>query len=94
MNVSLTPQLEKMIASKVKAGMYQTASEVVREALRLMKERDKEQAKLREDVLAGLRQVQQGDYTEYDETSTARLAAEINSRGRKRFLKEQRARRA
>ncbi len=40
MNVSLTPQLEKFIEQKVREGNYQTASEVVREALRLLAERD------------------------------------------------------
>ena len=40
MNVSLTPQLEKLIEQKVREGNYQTASEVVREALRLLAERD------------------------------------------------------
>src|SRR5262245_8504801 len=34
MNVSLTPELERRIAKKVKSGLYQTASEVVREAMR------------------------------------------------------------
>lgn len=36
MNVSLTPRLEKYIASKVASGDYSTASEVVREALRAL----------------------------------------------------------
>ena len=40
MNVSLTPELERVVNEKVESGMYQTASEVVREALRLLKERD------------------------------------------------------
>jgi antitoxin ParD1/3/4 len=38
MNVSLTPALEKMVQEKVKSGLYNNASEVIREALRLMKE--------------------------------------------------------
>jgi antitoxin ParD1/3/4 len=38
MNVSLTPALEKMVQQKVESGLYNNASEVVREALRLMKE--------------------------------------------------------
>ena len=42
MNVSLTPQLEKMIRDKVESGMYNNASEVVREALRLMAERERQ----------------------------------------------------
>ena len=40
MNVSLTPELEKLVNEKVRSGLYQTASEVVREALRLLKQRD------------------------------------------------------
>ena len=40
MNVSLTPQLEKFVNDKVKSGMYYSASEVIREGLRLLKERD------------------------------------------------------
>ena len=40
MNVSLTPTLEKYVRRKVAAGFYNNASEVVREALRLMFERE------------------------------------------------------
>lgn len=35
MNVSLTDELETVIAEKVKSGLYNNASEVVRDALRL-----------------------------------------------------------
>ncbi|HTQ15324.1 MAG TPA: type II toxin-antitoxin system ParD family antitoxin [Rhizomicrobium sp.] len=38
MNVSLTPTLEKMVRQKVKSGLYGNASEVMREALRIMQE--------------------------------------------------------
>ena len=44
MNVSLTPELEQLVNEKVESGFYQTASEVVREALRLLSERDQERA--------------------------------------------------
>jgi antitoxin ParD1/3/4 len=40
MNVSLTPKLENFVKSKVKTGDYNNASEVVREALRLMQKED------------------------------------------------------
>ncbi len=40
MNVSLTPELEKLVQAKVASGMYASASELVREALRLIEERD------------------------------------------------------
>lgn len=58
MNVNLTPQLEELVRSKVKSGMYTSASEVVREALRLMDEQDRlRQVKLdelRREVRKGL----------------------------------------
>lgn len=40
MNVSLTPTLERFVRRKVASGLYNNASEVVREALRLLVERD------------------------------------------------------
>ncbi len=40
MNISLTPELEKLINDKVKSGLYFSASEVVREGLRLLQQQD------------------------------------------------------
>lgn len=40
MNVSLTPKLEDFVKAKVKTGNYNNASEVVREAVRLLQDRD------------------------------------------------------
>jgi len=58
MNVNLTPQLEELVRSKVASGMYTSASEVVREALRLMDEQDRLRAvkleQLRKDIGQGL----------------------------------------
>lgn len=41
MNVSLTPELEKFIADRVASGRYTSASEVVREALRLLDDHER-----------------------------------------------------
>ncbi len=64
MNVSLTPQLETYIKQKVKKGMYNSVSEVVREALRLLEERDTFQAMkleaLRKDIHQGLASLDNG----------------------------------
>ena len=60
MNVSLTPELERLVNEKVESGLYQTASEVVREALRLLKERDQAREQLRADVQAGFDQLARG----------------------------------
>ncbi|MEA5566941.1 type II toxin-antitoxin system ParD family antitoxin [Anabaena sp. UHCC 0399] len=57
MNVSLTRELEKWVQSKVESGMYTSASEVIHEGLRLLKEQDA----LKEIRLAELRrEIQQG----------------------------------
>jgi antitoxin ParD1/3/4 len=40
MNVSLTPELESFVSTKVKSGRYNSASEVVREALRLLEQNE------------------------------------------------------
>ena len=40
MNVSLTPELEQFVRNKVKGGLYNNASEVIREGLRVLKEHD------------------------------------------------------
>ncbi len=41
MNVHLTPELETLVQNKVRSGRYNSASEVVRDALRLFEQRDK-----------------------------------------------------
>ena len=73
MNVSLTPQLEEMIRVKVDTGLYHSASEVVREGLRLLDERDRLQAirmdELKARVQIGIDQADAGDTTELDPES-------------------------
>lgn len=85
MNVSLTPELERLINDKVETGSYQTASEVVREALRLLKHRDEGLVQLRGDIQAGLDQAARGEYTAHDRPSLSKLAARVKTRGRKRL---------
>jgi antitoxin ParD1/3/4 len=60
MNVSLTPELERLVNEKVASGMYGSASEVVREALRLLNERDRARAdrlaELKRNIAIGIEQ--------------------------------------
>ncbi len=44
MNVSLTPELEKLVRRMVRSGRYNSASEVVREALGLLAHKDRERS--------------------------------------------------
>jgi len=63
-NISLTPQLEKFVVSKVRSGRYQSPSEVVREGLRLMEERDlqrKALGSIREQITTGWKESERGE---------------------------------
>ena len=88
MNESLTAELEQMVADKVNTGMYQTASEVVREGLRLLRERDQRVEALRRDVRAGFEAAERGEFTDYDAGNIKELSDRIKARGRKRLAQE------
>lgn len=64
MNISLTPALEKILQDKVASGLYNSASEVVREALRLLFERDEIQKnrliELNKEIEKGLADIEAG----------------------------------
>jgi antitoxin ParD1/3/4 len=68
MNVSLTPELENLVNEQVKSGLYNSASEVIRESLRLLQEQDmlKEfrRNELRREIMLGVDQIRNGEYTE------------------------------
>jgi antitoxin ParD1/3/4 len=65
MNVHLTPELEQLVQTKVKSGRYNSASEVVREALRLMEQKDElrtiQLQELRKRMDNGLAQAERGE---------------------------------
>ena len=61
MNVSLTEPMEKYVRQKVAVGEYETASEVVREALRLLKQRDEVwKADVRSKITHGMESIRAG----------------------------------
>lgn len=85
MNVSLTPELERLVNDKVATGLYRTASEVVREGLRLLKERDDRLSQLRAEIREGFAAIEKGEFSDYDASSITRLAEQVKSRGQKRL---------
>ena len=80
MNISLTPHLEQMIREKIASGSYNSASEVVREALRLLEQEDQLRAlkmqRLRQDIREGL---DSGPSTVLDPQEIKRIAREKKS---------------
>ena len=84
MNVSLTPELERRIAERVESGLYTTASEVVREALRLLFEREEARARRLEalgaEIRAGFDQAESGELLD-GAGLRARVEAALAARG-------------
>src|SRR5262249_8905147 len=74
MNVSLTPELEQYVTDKVESGLYHSASEVVREGLRLLRGRDElHQRKLeglRREIRVGIEQADRGELGPLDAKGT------------------------
>lgn len=81
MNISLTPHLERFVGSRVASGRYQSASEVVREGLRMLEEREAAKAgdrgRLRAKIALGLEQARRGELLDGEEVfrDLARRAA-------------------
>ena len=83
MNVSLTPELEKFVDGKVESGLYNNASEVVREGLRLLKEHDEIRVKWREQIERGWLQAARGEFVD-GSTAKAAIRERVKTRARKR----------
>ena len=66
MHISLTSELESRVKAKVETGLYNNASEVIREALRFMETHEDwihevKLARLREQLKVGIDQLDQGE---------------------------------
>ena len=87
-NVVLTDHHEKVIDRLVKSGRYQNASEVLREGLRLIEQRDAEDAAklkaLKEALAVGFADLDAGRYKELAEDEIEGYVAEIGRRVRTR----------
>ena len=83
MNVNLGTVFDNFIGELLKTGMYQSQSEVVREGLRLLKEREEVKklrlAELRQEIALGSEQADRGEFVD-----GAQTFAEIRRRSDKR----------
>ena len=66
LNVSLTPELDRFVHDRVSAGRYQTASEVIREGLRLLEQQERQNAlafgKLKSKLARSSAQADRGEF--------------------------------
>ena len=84
MNVSLTNEMEQWVQRKVETGLYSSASEVVREALRALHAKETRNSQkimhLRDSIQEGLVSMQDSGGVDW----SAELSEEVKSLGRKR----------
>ena len=83
MNVSLTPELEQFVQGKVESGLYNNASEVIREGLRLLKESDEVRLRWREQIERGWLQAQAGQLVA-GQTAMSEIRARVKASAKKR----------
>ncbi len=71
-NISLTPEQDFFVENVVRSGDYQNASEAIRDALRVLQQRRREDAlklkALRVQIKAGVDALEWGDFVEVDES--------------------------
>jgi antitoxin ParD1/3/4 len=87
----LTKEFESYVTEKVESGLYQSASEGIRDGLRLMRERDElhqsRVAEFRRDIAIGIDQAERGQVQPFNEE----VAARVKACGRKRLAAKDRS---
>jgi putative addiction module CopG family antidote len=81
----LPADLEQFMEQELAAGKYASREELIAEAVRLRRERERRVKELREEILPTLERLDRGEYTEYDEGSLRDLMDDVKARGRARF---------
>lgn len=83
MNVNLGSVLDQFVADLLRTGLYQTQSEILREGLRLLKEREDVKklrlSELRKEIATGIEQADRGEFVDGEQTF-----AEIRKRSAER----------
>ncbi len=72
-NISLTPEQDSFVEKMVRSGEYQNASEAIRDGLRVLQQRRREDALklkvLRAQLKVGLDELERGDFVEIDDAN-------------------------
>jgi putative addiction module CopG family antidote len=76
MNIALTPELEQFIEAQIATGAFSSATEVIHDGLRLLRQH----TELKQTLQQGIADLEQGRYTTY--TSAQDLATQIKTLGR------------
>ena len=92
MEITLTPELEKLVNEELQSGNYYSPTDVLREGLLLLKERKlSKQSRienLRREVQKGIDAIRQGNYKTYEVDELDNFSDEIIERGMKKLNKK------
>jgi antitoxin ParD1/3/4 len=84
MKISLTRELEQFVARKVASGSFRNASEVIREGLRVLREREKARKdavdELRRQILVGSQQADGGKTSPFNDATLRRIKTRARQR--------------
>jgi antitoxin ParD1/3/4 len=87
-NISLTIEQDEFVEKVVKSGEYQNASEAVRDALRVLQQRRREETLklkvLRMQIKAGADALERGEFMEVDEADLERYLEALTGEAAKR----------
>ena len=87
-NISLTTEQDALVERLVKAGEYQNASEALRDALRALEQRRREDElklkALRMQVKAGIDAIKRGEFIEIEETGLEKYFDKLKAAPKKR----------
>ena len=82
-NINLTPEQDAFVSEVLEAGEYQNASEAIRDAVRLLQQRRRENALklkvLRSQLKAGVKALKRGEFVEVDEVDLVRYLENLSS---------------
>lgn len=88
MEVSMTPEMERLVHRKIENGEYSSPGEVFDRALRLLEEHDRlrklQNDDLKSAIALGIEQAADGRFTDYDENNLGELITKIQTEGRVR----------
>jgi putative addiction module CopG family antidote len=83
---SLPPDLAQFIHDQLAAGKYASESEVVCDAVRLLRDRESRLESLRSEITRGIDQLDRGEYIELDsDESLDEFIGDIETRAQKRL---------
>lgn len=83
MSVTLPPELEEFISDRVANGDYPSAEAVVAAGVGLLKAQEQQRVELRRDIDAAIRQIENGEYFEYDDESLDAFFEELKEKARR-----------